>query len=541
MLTRLAAELPDHPALVAAPAGVRWGFCELETQARRLARGLLALGIGQGDRVAVWANNIPAWVVLQFAAAKVGAILVTVNTALRRDELAYLLRQSEAKALFLVPAFKDVDYRHELVGLLPELQSARPGSLASVHFPELRHVVLMGGELTGAWRWEQVEESAARVPEAELERRERAFNLDDVINMQYTSGTTGFPKGVMLTHRNIVNNGYWVAEKQRLTTADRLCTVVPLFHCFGCVIAVLGAYTHGATLVLVPHFDPQLVLETLSRERCTALYGVPTMFLAEREHPDFARFDLSCLRTGVMAGSVCPEGLVQRVMREMHLPELTIAYGLTEASPAVTQTSMDDPRELRCRTVGKALPEVEVKIADPKTGSELPRGQEGELWTRGYLVMKGYYNNAEATRQAITPEGWLRTGDLASMDAGGYVVITGRLKEMIIRAGENIYPKEIEEFLRKHPAISDVAVYGIPSRFYGEEVAAAVRLKSGASLTLGEIEAFCHDQIARYKIPRYIKFVDAFPQTASGKIQKFKLRETAAQDFPLETPTRAAR
>lgn len=539
LLSRLATALPDHPALIAPTASVRWTFRELEARARRLARGLLALGIAPGDRVAIWANNVPAWVVLQFAAAKVGAILVTVNTALRRDELAYLLRQSETRALFLVPGFKDVDYLSELASLLPELGRAQPGALHSAHWPELRHVVLIGGKHAGAWDWEQIEEGAAQVPEAELETRERALQLEDVINMQYTSGTTGFPKGAMLTHRNIVNNGCWVAELQRLTQDDRLCVVVPLFHCFGCVIAILGAYTHGATVVLVPQFDPQLVLETVSRERCTALYGVPTMFLAELEHPDFARYDVSCLRTGVMAGSLCPEELVKRVMREMHLPELTIAYGLTEASPAVTQTAIDDPLEARCRTVGRALPGVEVKIVDPNTGAELPHGREGELWTRGYLVMKGYYNNPQATHEAITSDGWLRTGDLASMDAGGYLVVTGRLKDMIIRGGENIYPKEIEEYLRKHPAISDVAVYGVPSRHYGEEVAAAIRLRAGASLTPGEIEAFCRGHVASYKIPSYIKFVDSFPQTASGKIQKFKLRETAAQDFALDLPVPA--
>jgi fatty-acyl-CoA synthase len=365
---------------------------------------------------------------------------------------------------------------------------------------------------------------------AELEQShgEVAFEpqaLDDVINMQYTSGTTGFPKGVMLTHRNIVNNGCDLGDVLRYTPADRVCVPVPLFHCFGCVIGVLGCYTHGATMALVETFDPLVVLQTIHRERCTAVYGVPTMFLAEVEHPEFSRFDLTSLRTGVMAGALCPVSLMQRVMTTMHIPEMTIAYGLTEASPAITQTEVTQPLEKRLTTVGKALPGVEVKIADPSTLQEVPRGQQGELWARGYNIMKGYYRDPDATARAITPDGWLRSGDLATMDQDGYISITGRLKELIIRGGENISPKEIEEVLRTHPAVSDVAVYGVPDSYLGEDVAVAIRLKSGASAEIEEVRRFVGERLSRFKVPKHVEFVDAFPQTASGKIQKFRLRE----------------
>jgi fatty-acyl-CoA synthase len=535
LLTRLAEQLSDHEALVAPAASRRWSFAELEQRARTLARGLAALGVRRGDRVAVWANNIPEWVLLQFASAKVGAVLVTVNTALRAGEVHYLLQQSGARVLVLVPGFKEVNYLAELTSVVPELADSAPGELRSARLPELRHVILIRKEkFPGTWSWAELEAAASRCPEDDLTRLQDSLGLDDVINMQYTSGTTGFPKGAMLSHRNIVNNGSSVAEPQRLQPGDRVCTVVPLFHCFGCVIAVLGAFTHGATVVLVAQFEPGLVLETIERERCTALYGVPTMFIAMLEHPEFPGFDISSLRTGIMAGSLCPPELVRRVRRDMHLPELTIAYGLTEASPAVTQTLPDDSEPERSATVGRALPEVEVKIVDPASGETCAPGEPGELCTRGYHVMRGYFRDSEATRKAITPDGWLRTGDLAIMDAQAYVTITGRLSEMIIRGGENIYPKEIEEFLRSNPKVSDAAVYGVPSRFLGEEVAAAIRLVPGAAAVAEEMLEFCRGKIADYKIPRFIKFVESFPQTASGKIQKFKLRETAVQDFALD-------
>ena len=506
-----------------------------------MARALLALGIRKGDRVAVWANNRPEWVLLQFALAKISAVLVTVNTALRRAELKYLLRQSDAVALLLVPFFREVNFLEELCAIVPEIWGAPPGAWHSSELPLLREVVLLAvegpdqaGLPTGARSWDDVCSMAEAVPDGQLDSIAATLALDEVINMQYTSGTTGFPKGVMLTHRNIVNNAYLTSQDQQLTWADRLCAPVPLFHCFGCVIAVLGVVTHGATLLLIPQFEPVRVLEMIQRERATVLFGVPTMFLAELEHPNFARFDLSSLRTGIMAGALCPRALLDRVMREMHLPELTVAYGLTEASPAVTQTRSSDPLDLRLTTVGRPLPGLEVKIADPADGRPIPPGAAGELWTRGEHVMAGYYKDEAATRAAITPDGWLRTGDLATMGEAGYVTIVGRLKDMIIRGGENIYPKEIEDLLRQHSAVSDVAVVGVPSRRYGEEVAAAVRLRSGQQVTAEQLQQFCVERLAAFKVPKYLWFVEAFPQTASGKIQKFRLREQAVAEFHLE-------
>jgi len=525
LLSELAARFPQHEALVYPYRGLRWSFARLDRETDRIARGLVALGIMKGDRVAVWATNVPEWIVLQFALARIGAILVTVNTALGRREVEYLLGQSETSTLFLIAGFKGSSY----VDILRAIDRAG--------LPELRRVVYIGapGEPApeGMLRYADLAELATSVSEAELRFRAAALDPDQVINMQYTSGTTGFPKGVMLSHRNIVNNAAAIADGLGYTPADRLCLTVPLFHCFGFVIGVLGAYTHAATLVPLEWFDPRQALEVVAMERCTAIYGVPTMFIAELEHPEFDSFDLSSLRTGLMAGSLCPMELMKQVIQRMHLRELAIAYGLTEASPGVTTTSSSDTLERRTATVGRALPGVQVKIVDPATLQELPRGAQGELWTRGYHVMKGYYKNEAATRDAITPDGWLRSGDLASMDAAGYVVITGRIKDMIIRAGENIYPKEIEEFLRSHPAVSDVAVYGVPDPRYGEEVAAAVKLRPGARVTPEELMEFCRRNISRYKVPKYVQFVDAFPLTASGKIQKFVLRERAPSDFGL--------
>ncbi len=513
LLAALARDYPDHPALVAPSA--RWTFADLERRAEVCARNLLALGLRKGDRVAVWATNRPEWVLLQFALARAGIILVTVNTALRAAEVEYLLRQSQANALFLISGFRDLNYV-EIFRSLPPL-------------PDLRHVFFLERDAAPE-RMRSFAELEQPRPPVEYEPQA----LDDVINMQYTSGTTGFPKGVMLSHRNIVNNGCAIGDVLRYTPADRVCVPVPLFHCFGCVIGVLGCYTHGAAMVLVESFDPLKVLQAIHDERCTSLYGVPTMFLAELEHPEFARFDLTSLRTGIMAGALCPVSLMGRVRKEMHIPEMTIAYGLTEASPVITQTRADQPREKRLTTVGTALPGVEVKIADPQTLEEAPRGVEGELLARGYLVMKGYYRDPEATARALTPDGWLRSGDLATMDAEGYVTITGRLKELIIRGGENIAPKEIEEVLRKHPAVSDAAVYGVPDDFFGEEVAAAVRLKPNREVAPEDLRRFVRERLARFKAPRDIEFVEAFPQTASGKIQKFRLREEWVRRHPRE-------
>ena len=523
LLTELAAALPDRDALLYENAP-RFTFAELERAASTIARGLIAEGVEPGERVVLWATNVPEWIVLQFALAKIGAILVTANTALRARDIDYLIRQSEAATVVTIAGFRDVDY----VGALREIGADR-GRVES-----LRRLFFIGREAPpGFTNYEALRFRAAEVPETELEARSAAVGVDDVINMQYTSGTTGFPKGVMLSSRNIVNNGEALGAGIGLTSADRLCLCVPLFHCFGCVIGVLGAYTHGACLCPIEAFEPRRVLETVHRERCTALYGVPTMFLAELEHADFRTFDLTSLRTGVMAGSLCPEPLMRRVVDEMHMPEVTIAYGLTEASPGITLTPRTARLDLRCQTVGVVLPELEVKIIDPATGAERAAGERGELCCRGYNVMKGYYNNAEATAKAIDPEGWLHSGDEASIDADGYVRITGRIKDLIIRGGENISPKEIEDCLREHPAVADAYVYGLPDVFFGEIVAAAVRLKPdatgegdpGVSAIEQQLIVWCADRLARFKIPKYVRLVSEFPMTASGKIQKYKLRE----------------
>ena len=515
LLTRLAASLPDNDALVYA-GGPRYSFSTLEREVRAIARGLAAIGVEQGERVVVWATNVPEWVVLQFALAKIGAILVTANTSLRAHEIDYLIRQSEAATLVTIRGFRDVDYLAEL------------GKTAAVG--GLKRIIYIGADSptpVGGPKWlpyGDLYRAGGLMSDADLDARGRQVGVDDVINMQYTSGTTGFPKGVMLSSRNIVNNGHALGRELAYTAADRLCLCVPLFHCFGCVIGVLGAYTHGACLCVVEAFDPKKVLEMIHRERCTALYGVPTMFIAELESRDFRTYDLTSLRTGVMAGALCPEPLMRRVMTDMHIPEITIAYGMTESSPGITMTPRDSTIVNRSQTVGIVLPELEVRIVDPATGAPKAAGERGELCCRGYNVMKGYYNNPDATRAAIDAEGWLHTGDEGSIDAGGYVRITGRIKDIIIRGGENIAPKEIEDRLREHPEVADAYVYGMPDEFFGEAVAAAVRRKSDG-VTAEELTAFCADTLARFKVPRYVRFVSEFPMTASGKIQKFKLRE----------------
>jgi fatty-acyl-CoA synthase len=523
LLTHLATALPDREALVYSHRNFRLTFSGLEREARLVARGLMAHGVRRGDRVAVWATNVPEWVILQFALAKIGAILVTVNTALRAQEIEYLLRQSETSTLITIRGFRGVDYLGELraIGAI-----GRKGAERAAVLPSLKRVILIGDECPGdLLPYEHIRATAPAIAETTLDESGAAVGLDDVINMQYTSGTTGFPKGVMLSSRNIVNNGYWLGAGLGFTPADRLCLCVPLFHCFGCVIGVLGAYTHGACLCAIESFDPRQVLETVERERCTALYGVPTMFLAELEDPEFARFDLTSLRTGIMAGALCPEPLMRKVIDVMHLSELTIAYGLTETSPGLTQTPRDANLAERTQTVGRVLPEIEVRIVDPATGQDVPRGERGELWARGYAVMKGYYNMPEQTAAAITDDGWLRSGDQASIDEAGNVRITGRIKDLIIRGGENVAPKEIEDVLREHPAVADVSVYGISSEFFGEEVAAAIRPHPGSSIDAAEVMRFCEPRLARFKIPRFVRIVDSFPMTASGKIQKYKLRE----------------
>ena len=535
LLEDIAGRFPENDALVYPDRGLRYTYREFDAYCDRVAKGLMGLGIGKGDHVSIWATNVPEWVVLQFATAKIGAVLVTVNTSYKSAELEYVLKQSDSNTLFLVRGFKDTDYVETTYTVVPELKNAAPGKLRSEKLPFLKNVIFIGEEAPAGMRpFAELERLSEKVSDAELAAAKAAPEEHEVINMQYTSGTTGFPKGVMLTHHNIVNNGFHIGECMRFTEKDRLCIPVPFFHCFGCVLAVLACVTHGAAMVPVETFQPEAVLRTIEAEKCTGVHGVPTMFIAELEHPAFAKYDLSTLRTGIMAGSPCPIEVMRRVIRDMHASEITIAYGQTESSPVITQTRTDDPIELRVATVGTALPDVEVKIVDIETGTALPPGKQGELCTRGYHVMKGYYKLEADTAKAIDRDGWLHTGDLAVMDENGYCKITGRIKNMIIRGGENIYPREIEEFLYTHPKVSDVQVYGVPDRKYGEQVMAAVKLKDGVTCSEEEIRDFCRGRIANFKIPYYVRFVEEYPMTASGKIQKFKLREMAIRELKLE-------
>jgi fatty-acyl-CoA synthase len=511
----------EREALVVCHQNVRFTYAELWDQTSQCARGLIAHGVHRGDRVGVWSPNRYEWVVLQFAAARVGAILVNINPAYKAAELEYALRQSGVSVLLLARHFRQTDY----VAMLAEVRE---------RCPELRETLVLDDD------WADLMAAAADVSESELAAREVTLEFDDPVNIQYTSGTTGAPKGATLSHHNVVNNAFFCAEQMRLTEQDRLCAPVPLYHCFGCVLATLGCCTHGACLVLPSEsFEPLAVLEAVQAERCTALYGVPTMFTLELEHPRFAEFDLSSLRTGAMGGAPCPLELMQRVQECMHMREVTIACGMTETAPLSTQTSPEDPIDKRVATVGRAHPHVEIKIVDPNTGRTVARGTPGEQCTRGYSVMLGYWNNVEATRAAIDAAGWMHTGDLATMDEDGYVKIVGRIKDMIIRGGENIYPREIEEFLHQHPAISEVQVIGVPDARYGEAVMAWVRLRDGLSLSELDLETFCRGRIATYKIPRFWRFVQDFPMTVTGKIQKFRMREIAIADLGL-TSVRAA-
>lgn len=494
----------------------------------------MALGIEKGEHVAIWASNTPEWLTAQFASAKTGAVLVTVNTNYQLSELEYVLKQSDATTLILMESYRGTSYIDILYKLIPELKESEPGKLASERLPFLKNIILMGDKRhPGMYLWDDILKLSGSVSEKALDHRMERLKEHDVINMQYTSGTTGFPKGVMLTHSNLANNAANIAECMNLSRKDRMCIPVPFFHCFGCVLGTLACVTAGATMVPVQEFNPKGVLSAVETEKCTALHGVPTMFIAELNDQDFASYDLSSLRTGIMAGSNCPIEVMKKVINNMGMSEITIAYGQTEASPVITQTRVNDSLKRRVETVGRALPNVEVKITEPGTNQEVARGVQGELCTRGYHVMKGYYKNSEDTAAVIDEDGFLHTGDLAVMDEEGYCRITGRLKDMIIRGGENIYPREIEEFLYKHPNILDVQIVGVPDETFGEEISAWIKLKSGASMTADELKEYCKGKIARYKIPRYIAFVEEFPMTASGKVQKFKLREQALEHFQL--------
>ena len=534
LLEKTAANAPDHEAVVYPDRRLRYTYRQFDQLCRKVAKGLMALGIDKGEHVAIWASNTPEWLTAQFASAKTGAVLVTVNTNYQLSELEYVLKQSDATTLILMESYRGTSYIDILCKLIPELKEGEPGRLASERLPFLKNIILLGDQRhPGMYLWDDLLKLSGSVSEKALDRRMERLKEHDVINMQYTSGTTGFPKGVMLTHSNLANNAANIAECMNLSKKDRMCIPVPFFHCFGCVLGTLACVTAGATMVPVQEFSPKEVLSAVETEKCTALHGVPTMFIAELNDPDFASYDLSSLRTGIMAGSNCPIEVMKKVIDNMGMSEITIAYGQTEASPVITQTRVNDSLKRRVETVGRALPNVEVKITEPGTNREVERGVQGELCTRGYHVMKGYYKNPEATAAVIDEDGFLHTGDLAVMDEEGYCRITGRLKDMIIRGGENIYPREIEEFLYKHPNILDVQIVGVPDETFGEEISAWIKLKSGASMTADELKEYCKGKIARYKIPRYIAFVEEFPMTASGKVQKFKLREQALEHFQL--------
>jgi fatty-acyl-CoA synthase len=516
-LRRTVQRFSDREALVVPHQGYRATYAQLWERAGEAARGLMARGVERGDRVGIWAPNRYEWVIVQYATARIGAILVNINPAYRTAELEYALNQSGISFLVLAHGFRQADY----TGMLGEVRG---------RCPELREALVLEDG------WEALLRDSDQVSEERLAERESKLQFDDPINIQYTSGTTGFPKGATLSHHSILNNGYFVGEALRYTEADRVCIPVPFYHCFGMVLGNLACTTHGSVMVVPGEaYDPEAVMRTVQAERCTSLYGVPTMFIGELDHPRFKDFDLSSLRTGIMAGSPCPVEVMQRVQTSMNMTEVTIAYGMTETSPVSTQSSTDDPLEKRVATVGRVFPHVEIKIIDPETGAVVPRGERGELCTRGYVVMLGYWNNEEATRNAIDAGRWMHTGDLATMDEDGYLNIVGRIKDMIIRGGENIYPREIEEFLYGHPDVSDVQVIGVPSERYGEEVMAWVKLRDGASVTDEQLVEYCRGKIATFKIPRYWKFVDGYPMTVTGKIQKFVMRDTAVEELGLHT------
>ncbi len=524
------AEHADNDFIVYPDRALRWTYREFNERVDQLAKGLLAIDIGKGDHVGIWARNIPDWLTIFFACAKIGAVLVTVNPVYKAHELAYVLKQSDMKALAIIDRFRDVDYVEIVRELVPEASVQERGHLVSEEFPFLKSLLYMGPEKhRGFYSMPELLVLGDNMPDEPLREITASMHADDVINMQYTSGTTGFPKGVMLTSRNIVNNGFYIGERQNLTEDDRVCLPPPYFHCFGIVLGVMAILAHGATVIGIEQFDPVLVLAAVEKERATALYGVPTMFIAELNHPMFDMFDLTSLRTGVMAGSPCPIETMRQVIDKMHASELTICYGLTETSPVFTQTTVDDTLERKCETIGRAHEAVDVRVIDPETGEDCPPGVPGELCCRGYNVMKGYYKMPEATAAVIDSEGFLHSGDLGTVDEHGYYRITGRIKDMIIRGGENIYPREIEEFLYTMPGIEDAQVIGVPDAKYGEVVGAFVRRSPGSDITESDVQEFARSRMARYKAPKHVFFVDEFPLTASGKIQKYILRQMAAE------------
>ncbi len=532
---KAAARFREREALVVRHQDIRWTYGELARRVDDLAAGLLALGLEPGDRIGIWSQNNAEWVLTQFATAKAGLILVNVNPAYRKSEIEYALNKVACKALITSPALKTSDYLAILNDLAPEIATSTPGELKAKALPHLRTVIRLGRDKTpGMLNFDGIASLGGNAERSRLVELADRLQFDDAINIQFTSGTTGFPKGATLSHHNILNNGYFIGEAMRLMPDDRLCIPVPLYHCFGMVLGNLACVTHGAAMVYPAEaFDPLSVLQTVQAERCTALHGVPTMFIAALDHPEFTKFDLSTLRTGIMAGSPCPIEVMKRVVSQMNMQQVTIAYGMTETSPVSTQSSVDDPVERRVATVGRVQPHIEIKIVDAD-GRIVPRGITGEFCTRGYSVMTGYWNDEDRTKEAIDAGRWMHTGDLATMDEEGYVNIVGRLKDMVIRGGENVYPREVEEFLYRHPKVQDVQVIGVPDPRYGEEICAWVKLRDGQSATPDEIRDFCKGQIAHYKIPRYVRFVDEFPMTITGKVQKFVMREQTIAALDLK-------
>lgn len=539
VLDRIVDEFPDQYAFRYTTMDYTRTYSEFRDDVDTFARSLIALGVKPGDHVAIWATNVPQWFITFWATVKIGAVLVTVNTAYKVYEAEYLLRQSDTHTLVMIDGFKDSNYVEIIKEICPELEHTEPGKpLHAKRLPFLRNVITIDSKQKGCLTWDEAVALSERVPVEEVFRRAMAIHKDDVCNMQYTSGTTGFPKGVMLTHYNVVNNGKCIGDCMDLSTADRMMIHVPMFHCFGLVLAMTASMTHGVTMSPIPYFSPKLSLECINREKITVFHGVPTMFIAMMEHEDFAKTDFSHMRTGIMAGSPCPIKVMQDVVDKMNMKEVTIVFGQTEASPGCTQSRVDDPVEVRVNTVGRALPGVECKIVNPETNEELPPNTDGEFIARGYNIMKGYYKMPEATAAAIDKDGWLHTGDMARMDENGNFKITGRIKDMIIRGGENIYPKEIEDFLYTHPKVRDVQVIGVPSKQYGEEVMACIILKEGVEMTAEEVKEYCLSHIAKHKTPRYVEFVSEFPMNAAGKILKYKMREWAVERLGLQAESK---
>ncbi|MDR1569099.1 MAG: AMP-binding protein [Oscillospiraceae bacterium] len=533
----MAALYPNNECIVAPEYEVRWTWKDFAEQTDRVARGLMAMGVKKGEQVAIWATNVPEWPLIQFASAKIGAVLVTVNTNYKQFELEYLLHQSDTHTLITIDSVRGNSYIQHVRSICPELDTSAPGSFTSAKLPCLKNVVYIGkpeNTPSGFYHFDELYRLAETVPVDALSERRASLNPHDVISMIYTSGTTGFPKGVMLTHFNLVNNGQGMGDRMKFTERDRLLIVVPLFHCFGCVLGVMSSLTHGTTMVLMERFNALREMEILQSERCTAVHGVPTMFIAMLEHPEFARFDFSHLRTGIMAGSPCPIKTMRDAIELMHLHEITIVFGQTETSPGMTQTRADDSVDLRVSTVGFPLPHTQVRIVDPETNEEVPNGTPGEFVGKGYNLMKGYYKMPEATSLVIDKDGWLHTGDIGVRMDNGYFKVTGRLKDMIIRGGENIYPREIEEFMYTHPAIKDVQVVGVPDKKYGEEVLAFVIIREGMQASPEELIEFVREGMSRYKAPRYVEFIDEMPMNAAGKILKYKLRELGIERLHLE-------